>query len=154
MPHIHEKYDFTTSIFIVHGGAVLFVDHPRYGKWLPIGGHVELDEDPEQTLLREIAEETGLTDITVLGDKPSFPDDPICKPLYAPRYLDVHEANPPHKHIGLIYFVTSKGGAAVLSAEHTAMAWLKPEQFDDPAYNLPSSVKFYAKQALAAAAAA
>ena len=31
------------------------------GKWIGVGGHVEKDETPEECLLREVKEETGLT---------------------------------------------------------------------------------------------
>lgn len=31
------------------------------GKWIGVGGHVECDESPEECLVREVREETGLT---------------------------------------------------------------------------------------------
>ena len=31
------------------------------GKWIGVGGHVERDESPEECLVREVREETGLT---------------------------------------------------------------------------------------------
>ena len=31
------------------------------GKWIGVGGHVEKDESPEECLVREVREETGLT---------------------------------------------------------------------------------------------
>ena len=31
------------------------------GKWIGVGGHVESDESPEECLVREVKEETGLT---------------------------------------------------------------------------------------------
>lgn len=31
------------------------------GKWIGVGGHVESDESPEECLIREVKEETGLT---------------------------------------------------------------------------------------------
>lgn len=46
MPHINELYDFTVGIIIVHNQRVLFVNHPRYKKWLHPGGHIELNETP------------------------------------------------------------------------------------------------------------
>jgi 8-oxo-dGTP pyrophosphatase MutT (NUDIX family) len=36
---------------------VLLVDHKQAGLWLPTGGHVEIDEDPKETVLRECKEE-------------------------------------------------------------------------------------------------
>ena len=43
MPHIHEKIDFTVSLFIVEGEKVLLVHHKKLDRWLPIGGHIELE---------------------------------------------------------------------------------------------------------------
>jgi 8-oxo-dGTP diphosphatase len=39
---------------------LLLVDHKLAGLWLPSGGHVEPDEDPHATVIREIAEELNL----------------------------------------------------------------------------------------------
>lgn len=149
MPHIHEKYDFTVTVFIVHADKVLLVCHPRYQKWIPMGGHIELDEDPEQALFREIEEETGL-EVTILGDKPSIRQNDT-KFIIPPRYIDVHEANAPHKHIGLVYFAKAKNNAFKISDEHTAIHWLTLTDLDKPEYDLSESVKFYCKQALLAA---
>src|SRR5271156_1183414 len=41
-------------------GKVLLVDHKLAGLWLPSGCHVEPDEDPHATVIREIAEELNL----------------------------------------------------------------------------------------------
>ena len=41
-------------------GKLLLVDHKLAGLWLPSGGHVEPDEDPAATVIRELSEELGL----------------------------------------------------------------------------------------------
>ena len=41
-------------------GKLLLVDHKLAGLWLPSGGHVEPDEDPDATVVRELSEELGL----------------------------------------------------------------------------------------------
>lgn len=150
MPHIHELYDFTVSVFIVHNGRVLFVNHPRYGKWLPPGGHIELDEDPEQALYREIQEETGLT-VCILSSKPHL-ESVGTKFMPTPNYLDVHEANAPHKHVGLTYFAVSDDDKAVLSNEHSEIAWLDATAWSEERYNLSPAIRFYAEQAALLAA--
>lgn len=150
MPHIHELYDYTTTVLIVHDNKVLLVNHPRYGKWIPIGGHIELDEDPEIALYREIIEETGL-EVSILSTKPSF-DSPGTKQLLTPNYVDVHEANPPHKHISFTYFAVSASPDFRLSDEHEAMRWFTKEELQDPDYNLSAAVIYYAEQALKLAA--
>ncbi|HEX7633224.1 MAG TPA: NUDIX domain-containing protein [Candidatus Saccharimonadales bacterium] len=149
MPHIHELYDFVVAIYIVHDDNVLLVNHPRYGKWLSPGGHIELNEDPEEALYREVAEETGLK-VTILGAKPPAVTL-TTKPLSRPDYVDVHEANPPHKHISLTYFAKSESGEFVRSAEHTELRWFTASELHDPQYGLDDIVIFYAEQALKAA---
>ena len=59
MAHIHEKIDFTVAIFVVHEEKILIIHHRKLNKWLPLGGHIELDEDPEIAALREAKEESG-----------------------------------------------------------------------------------------------
>ncbi len=148
MPHIHEKIDFTTTAIIVCDGRVLLVNHPRYQKWIPPGGHIELDEQPEEAVIREIAEETGL-DVELMPDKPRAPihEDGVNF-LLAPNYIDIHDANPPHRHIGLVYFARAKSDAFKLSDEHDDMRWFTPKEMDNPTYNIGASVKFYATEAI------
>jgi 8-oxo-dGTP pyrophosphatase MutT (NUDIX family) len=145
MPHIHKRYDFAVSAFIVFNETVLLVNHPKYSKWLPVGGHVELDEDPEAALHREIAEECGL-DVEILADEP--PQFSETRFIIAPDYLEVHPAGLPHEHIALVYFARAKNNQSVLSDEHTDMHWFSLADLDDPQYNLLPSIKFYIQKAL------
>lgn len=46
MPHIHPLIDFTVGAFIVNNGRVALIHHKELKKWLSVGGHIELDEDP------------------------------------------------------------------------------------------------------------
>jgi len=146
MPHIHEKYDFTVSIFIVHDAKVLLVEHPRYNMWLAPGGHIELDEDPDEALFREIKEETGLEDVAILSQKPGL-SDPDRKSLFTPNFIDSHDANPPHRHITLIYFAAAKDNKHVKSDEHTKIQWFSIRDLDKADYISPD-IKFYAKEAI------
>ncbi len=57
MAHTHELIDFIINIYIIYKGKVLLIYHKKLDKWLPIGGHIELDEDPEEALFREVKEE-------------------------------------------------------------------------------------------------
>ena len=51
MAHIHEKIDFTASVYIVRDNRVLLHMHKKLNMWLPPGGHIELDEDPNQAAI-------------------------------------------------------------------------------------------------------
>ena len=152
MPHIHELNDYTVSVFIVHDGRVLMVDHPRYDKWLPIGGHIELDEDPEQALYREVQEESGLA-VEIMSNKPAALS-PGHKFLLTPNFLDVHEANSPHHHIAFVYFARAHDDTFTKSDEHRDMRWLTSDDLVSPVYNLSQEVLFYANAALDLAASA
>jgi 8-oxo-dGTP pyrophosphatase MutT (NUDIX family) len=149
MPHIHELYDFVVTVFIVHDNKVLLVHHPKYDKWIPMGGHIEMDEDVETALYREVREETGL-DVEILSKKPNI-ETTDTKFLLTPNYMDVHEANPPHKHIALVYFARAKNNQYTISNEHSDIRWLSEGDIDKPEYELSASVKFYCKEAIKAA---
>jgi 8-oxo-dGTP pyrophosphatase MutT (NUDIX family) len=64
MPHIHDKIDFTAEVFVVHKNKVLLRFHDKYKFWASVGGHIELDEDPNEAAIREVKEEVGL-DVTL-----------------------------------------------------------------------------------------
>lgn len=53
MAHLHGRIDFTVAVFVVHQNKVLLVHHRKLNRWLPVGGHIELDEGPEPAALRE-----------------------------------------------------------------------------------------------------
>ena len=56
---------------VVDGDYVLLVDHINAGLWLPTGGHVEPDEHPKDTVVREAKEELSLKS-EFLYEKPIF----------------------------------------------------------------------------------
>ncbi len=148
MPHLHEKIDFTVSIFIVKDRKVLFIFHKQLNRWLPIGGHIELDENPEQAALREAKEESGL-DVELVGEKPPLKPEPGFVPLLQPSYMDIHLIKEPHWHIGMVYFARVKSGAVRLNAEeHKDIQWLGEKNLEDPKWNLYENLKFYARKAL------
>ncbi len=146
MAHIHELIDFTVCVFVVHDGHVLMIKHKQLGIWLPLGGHIELDEHPEAAALREAKEESGL-DVELIGEKPSF-DSPGTEFLIPPTYMDIHKITDGHRHIGMIYFATSKTADVTLAAnEHDEIRWFTSADLADPTYGLSNSIAFYARQA-------
>ncbi|HEY9175230.1 MAG TPA: NUDIX domain-containing protein [Verrucomicrobiae bacterium] len=146
--HIHEKIDFTVAIFVVQAGKVLLIHHRNLDRWLPLGGHIELDEDPEQAAVREAKEESGL-DVELLGERPPT-TGPGTRALIAPRFMDIHRINATHEHIGLIYWARPKSGTATLApAEHHAIRWCASEDLDQLSPPMSNAVKWYCRKALA-----
>lgn len=148
MAHIHEKIDFTVALFVVAEGKVLLVHHRQLDKWLPVGGHIELDEDPEQAALREAKEESGF-EVELVGERPPTTGEGT-RALIAPRFLDIHPITSTHQHIGMIYWARPKGGALTLAAaEHHGIRWCAPAELDALQPPLSAAVRWYCLRALA-----
>ena len=147
MAHIHEKIDFTVVIFVVRDGKVLVIHHKKLDRWLPLGGHIELDEDPEQAALRETKEESGL-DVELIGERPPT-TGPGTRALIGPRFLDIHRISETHEHIGMIYFARPKAGQETLApAEHHAIRWCDTRELDELQPAMSDAVKYYCRTAL------
>ena len=75
-------------------------------EWLPPGGHVDLNEDPVQTTLREIKEETGFDVEIVPTQKPLKVSN--LDQIYAPHSIMIEDVvdseHGEHQHIDHIYF--------------------------------------------------
>ena len=148
MAHLHEKIDFTVAIFVVHDERILLIHHRKLDQWLPLGGHIELDEDPEAAAHREAKEESGL-DVELLGDRPPT-TEPGTRALLAPRFLDIHRITDTHEHIGMIYWARPVRGAVQLAtAEHHAIRWVAAAGLDTLQPAMSNAVKWYCRQALA-----
>jgi 8-oxo-dGTP pyrophosphatase MutT (NUDIX family) len=157
MPHIHEKIDFTVAIFVVHAGRILLVHHRKLDKWLPLGGHIELDEDPEQAALREAREESGL-DVELLGERAPT-TEAGTRALLTPRFLDIHRITDSHEHVGMIYWARPKrdpiaapsgdGNALTLAQEeHHNIRWCSAAELDTLQPAMSNAVKWYCRKAI------
>jgi len=149
MPNLHEKIDLTVCVFVVHEARVLVVHHQKLDKWLPLGGHVELDEDPEMAALREAREESGL-EVELVGERPPTTEDGT-RALIAPRFLDIHRISDTHEHIGMIYFARPRGSArevVLATGEHHAIRWCSRDELGALTPPMTPAVRWYAEAAL------
>lgn len=147
MAHIHEKIDFTVAIFVVQDGKVLVVHHRKLNRWLPLGGHIELDEDPEIAALREAEEESGLK-VELIGERPPT-TGPGTRALIAPRFLDIHRINEAHEHIGMIYWARPSAGQVTLApSEHLDIRWVSSDDLDGLVPEMSAAVKWYCRKAI------
>jgi 8-oxo-dGTP pyrophosphatase MutT (NUDIX family) len=147
MAHIHEKIDFTVAIFVVQNSRVLLIHHRKLDKWLPLGGHIELEEDPEQAALREAREESGL-EVELIGERPPT-TEAGTRALIAPRFLDIHRITETHEHIGMIYWARPRNGRLTLAElEHHALRWCSSAELDALQPAMSGAVKWYCRQAI------
>lgn len=147
MAHIHEKIDFTVAIFVVHDAKVLLIHHRKLNKWLPLGGHIELDEEPEQAALREAKEESGL-EVELFGERPPT-TEPGTRALIGPRFLDIHRISDTHEHIGMIYWARIRSGETTLAVEeHHDIRWCLSDELETLQPTMSNAVKWYCRKAI------
>jgi len=150
MPHLHEKIDFTVEVFIVHKNKVLLRKHDKYGIWLSVGGHIELNEDPNQAATREVKEEVGL-DIILDNTLQTYHGvETNVKELIPPYFLNRNRISDSHEHITLTYFAKSKLTTIkenTTSEKSNGIRWFTREDLDKST-ELHPNIKFYAIQAL------
>lgn len=154
MPHIHEKIDFTASAYIVCGDKVLLRYHEKHHKWLVPGGHIEPDQDPVETIHKEVQEEVGLTVEIVADPVKEFDNNDAVDQgvdLQLPIFINRHRINETHEHIDFIY--AAKADSMKINPEQGEAAdpehfrWVTAEeleQLDD----VSASVKHHALTAL------
>jgi len=122
---------FTATAYVVNDGATLLHRHPGLGMWLPPGGHVDRDELPHETALRETREEMGLG-VDLVGERDDIGSDTV-ESLPEPRHVqladvNVHDGAVGHQHVDLVYY--ARAGSRAVDPEEgevPAGAW---EWFD------------------------
>jgi 8-oxo-dGTP diphosphatase len=119
---------FTASGIVLSGDDhVLLVEHRKLGWWLYPGGHIEPDEDPTQAVVREVAEETGITCQIISETRFSHP---AVTALPSPFTICVQDIpgdakTGPHQHIDMVYVLTPAGGTVTPQLEEVAgCAWV------------------------------
>ena len=119
---------FTCTGFLVQGRQTLLLWHPNLRMWVPPGGHLEPNEDPVTAVLREIAEETGLTaEVLPLGQTFPFAYPGQVAPPFTILVEDSAEPGQRHQHIDLIYFCRPSDGASLQPPPDTLVAWVDEE---------------------------
>lgn len=122
----HDPFDrheylpghFTASAFVIHpdGDRLLLVHHDKIGIWVQPGGHVEPDDGSLiEAAAREVAEETGVSRLTPIGD--------------AIVDVDVHvfpagSGQPRHLHFDLRFGFVAGSGTIAATEEVRDCRWV------------------------------
>jgi len=128
---------------------VLLRKHDKYKKWLGVGGHIELNEDPTEAAIREVKEEVGLDIELDPTLKPNYDQDETSD-LIPPYYLNRHRITSSHEHIAFVYFAkanTDKIKQTIKREKSEKCKWFTREELLSNKEIL-SNIKFYALKAL------
>lgn len=162
MAHVHELIDFVVAAFVIHPTepAALLCDHIKLNCWLPVGGHIELPETPDEALVRELRQETGLAigrTATVVQNhaQDRFARWANCRPerphnsvqLWTPWACEVHDFPPVpgHRHVSLVYLVEATTPEVVCETEaHRDLRWFTADELVSDDYHIFSGIRCYA----------
>lgn len=145
MPHIHTEpgqHDHTVTAYIIRsdGGdpRALMHMHKKLNRLMPIGGHVELDETPWQSIAHELSEESGyeLDDLKILQppgviralSRVALHPYPVAMNTH--DFFDDRAGE--HFHSDTAYAFVANGGPGhdVGEGESTDLRWLSESELD------------------------
>lgn len=146
---IHQRKHATASVFLFGRVEKVWrlglVAHPRFGKRMLPGGHVEDFENPAEAALREVGEETGL-EAAMITSVPAV-GTAVAGLVTAPMWM-AEQAVPadshygaPHIHVDHLYVAVAASTAASLAAAHDFAWYTEPEL---PALNMFSETRVLA----------
>ena len=128
-----ERHFTATAIVLNDEGRVLLLHHNKLDTWLPPGGHIEPNELPDDALLREVREETGIIAQILERDEDHDASDRYARVLHTPWYVlceDIGKAGT-HFHIDLVYLCHAAGDAVSNPAENSGANWYSLAQIKD-----------------------
>jgi ADP-ribose pyrophosphatase YjhB (NUDIX family) len=142
---------FTVSVFIVHKDKVLLHSHKKAKKMLPLGGHIEVNELPEEACIREAHEESGL-EISLYSPVNEELKKSCAlageKLLINPMHTIFGEITPEHCHIDFVYYATAKSyETRPADGESNLLKWYTKEEFKN-ADDIQENVLTMANEAL------
>lgn len=122
---------FTATVYILERQKILLIKHPKLGKWLPPGGHLEPNETPEDAAIREAFEETGLH-ISLISDENIVIDRWNARSMKRPylcllETIPAYKDEPAHYHIDMI-FLGSLSPKTQEIKESAAMRWFSLDE--------------------------
>ncbi|GBE17127.1 nucleoside triphosphate pyrophosphohydrolase [bacterium BMS3Abin15] len=95
------KTDLVIAGYIIHQDKALLIHHKKLDSWLPVGGHIDENETPDQALLREIKEEVDI-DVEILNKSDIPLGGNTKRNLATPFCVNIHSVGD-HDHCCLFY---------------------------------------------------
>jgi len=141
MPHIHTQdgqHDLAVTAYIIRTDTpepqALVHMHRKLQRLLPVGGHVELNETPWQSVAHEIKEESGyaFADLRVLQPRVRLMNTRIVVQHPYPLSMNTHAVPDNHFHTDIQYGFTAKGTPTtpVREGESSDLRWVTQAEME------------------------
>ncbi len=134
----------TATVLIVHKNKVLLHKHNRLKILLPVGGHINDNELPEEAAIREAFEETGLQIELYQTDQVTFTD---TRCLIRPVHNLLIPISEDHHHIDWVYYAMSESDIIVpQDGESEQIDWFSIQDLES--VEMPENIRVMAQEAL------
>ncbi len=95
------KTELVVEGYILHDDKILLIHHKKLDIWIPVGGHIDSNETPDEALIREVKEEIGM-DIEILNKSDMPIVGNVKYNLAIPFDVNVHSVKD-HDHCCFFY---------------------------------------------------
>ena len=136
------KTDLVVAGYLFHNNKLLLIHHKKLDKWLPVGGHIDPTEIPDDCLVREFKEEVNL-DIEII--KTNNTNVPNNRKLFLPFHIEVHNAGD-HDHCCLFYLCQTKNPEVKIKPDEIIdFKWFQEHELNQDI--IPQDVQIIGKEA-------
>lgn len=141
MEEIEKHFCVSVYVYNPKRKEFLLVHHKKLGVWVQPGGHVEINESPEEAAVREVFEETGLK-IKIIGERKPRESDYIL-----PLAIQKNEISDTHIHMDFVYvaYVVEENDLVLNEQESTGIAWFTLDEIKDTTFDTFPDVIEWAK---------
>lgn len=136
----------TSTVYIIYNNKVLLHMHKKHNSLFAVGGHMEAEELPHETAIREAYEEAGLH-ISLFNNEKQLGMTRV-RQINNPQYTLLENIGHEVENIDFIYFATTKSDQlSPQKGESKDLYWLSKEEIIDN-LNIKEHIRIMALEAL------